>query len=99
MAQRVLKWDIPVDDEPHMAGAYPVHVMCQDTYETVQIWTLDAGDGHRDTPYQVFGTGQPVPDGAVYVGTAPALKGQLIWHIFDMTYVVPEGPEEEPTDG
>lgn len=97
--QRVLKWDIPVDDTPHIAGAYPVFVVCQDTYETVQLWTLDNGDGHVDTPYQVFGTGQPVPDGAVYVGTAPAMGGKLIWHVFDMTHVTFEGPEKEAISG
>lgn len=89
MTKRVLKWDIPVDDKAHQGGDTPVYVMCQDqgTYDTVQLWTLDHGEPVQNNLYQVFATGQPIPDGAKYVGTAPAMGGNLIWHLFDVTDV------------
>lgn len=84
---RVLKWTIPVDDVPHEGGAHPVHVDCVATdYENVQLWTHSKTDV-SDHLYQVYATGQPVPNKAVYVGTALALNGGLVWHVFDVTDV------------
>lgn len=89
MTDRVLKWSIPVDDKPHDAPALVVHVACQSSYDSVEVWALErhikyAGIGK----FQVFATGQEVPDDAEYVGTALAAQGSLVWHLFNVTKVV-----------
>jgi hypothetical protein len=32
---------------------------------------------------QAFGTGQPIPDGAVWL--ASCLDGPLVWHVYEVT--------------
>ncbi|HMG65676.1 MAG TPA: hypothetical protein VK599_22250 [Streptosporangiaceae bacterium] len=35
--------------------------------------------------FVIVGTGHRVPDGAVYVGTAPRTREGLVWHLYEMT--------------
>jgi hypothetical protein len=34
--------------------------------------------------FTVVGTGHPVPDGAVYAGTAPRTREGLVWHLYEI---------------
>ncbi len=90
MSKRVLKWNVPVDDRPHPTGAGKVlYVQCQYGPDSVQVWTeeseLTAG---AERQVQVFGTGHQVPFDAIYLGTAVAMDGALVWHLYDVTFEV-----------
>jgi hypothetical protein len=75
----VLKWDVPVDNNYHPIGAGPVvHVACQGSPYIVQVWTEDSASGHRAA--RVYGTGQPVPDDDVHLGSV--LAGPFVWHVY-----------------
>lgn len=82
MSRRILKWPVPVDDRDHPIGAGAVvHVGCQgDNPAVVQVWT---DEWHSDSPLvtlaRVYGTGQPIPEGDVVVGSV--IVGPLVWHV------------------
>ncbi len=35
--------------------------------------------------FTIFGTGHRIPEGAVYVGTAPRTPEGLVWHLYEIT--------------
>ena len=35
--------------------------------------------------FVIVGTGHRIPDGAVYVGTAPRTRDGLVWHLYELT--------------
>jgi hypothetical protein len=39
---------------------------------------------------QVFGTGHPLPYFAEHLGSAVAVNGGLVWHLFSLPEVAPE---------
>ena len=98
MAQRrVLRWTVPVDDQPWRIGTGPVVlVACRNDERiargeprSVEVWTDETL--HDDWPEvdtsgwrraQVYGTGQPVPAGAKHLGSALDAGGRLVWHLF-----------------
>lgn len=86
MSRAVYKYEIPVDDEWHGVTmplpAKVVHVACTGGFGTVYVWAEVAPDSTETATrkMQVFGTGHALPDGAVYVGTAPA--GPFVWHVY-----------------
>lgn len=84
MNARVLKWDVPVDDQPHKIGTgRVVHVACQGGPESVQVWTIELPEPARSRPVQVFGTGQPIPGQWAHIGSTLAADGALVWHVFE----------------
>ena len=85
MSLRVLKWSVPVDDQPHPIGAGKVlHVECQNTATAVEVWTLELDEPGTEFA-QVFGTGQPLPGAAFkHIGSTVAAGGSLVWHVFGM---------------
>ena len=86
--QRVLRWDVPVDDGWHDIGAgRVVHVAARTHRERpgdmVEVWTLE------DTPdlgtanlikrsVIVVGTAHPAPENTEYLGSAVVLNLQLV---------------------
>lgn len=78
--QRVLRWDVPVDDEWHEIGAGRVVEVAARTYrkrpgDMVEVWTLEdyPGTSTADLPMRsvsVVGTGHPAPLDSAYLGTA-----------------------------
>lgn len=86
---RVLRYEVPVDDQEHSVTLGRIVHVASRSPETVEVWALDGAQHSRTFP--VFGTGQPVPDpyGWEHVGTAlvgplpwPVL-GPLVWHLFE----------------
>lgn len=72
---RVLKWDVPIDDEPHEIGGGDVVLVDvmqlnqADRVRHVNVWTRELVDDelqpiHPKRTAQVYGTGQLV-DGAI----------------------------------
>lgn len=86
--RRVLKWDVPVNDQPAAVGSGPVvHIGVQGDIAVVQIWTDETMPD--DVPsvsrmVQVFGTGHPVPADAVHLGSVVTAGGALVWHVFEV---------------
>lgn len=82
----VYRYVVPVNGHPHdieLTGPI-VHVATR-SVSNVEFWAI-AGE-HEPTvgTFEVFGTGQPVPHSAAYVGTALAGRdGQLVWHLFEL---------------
>lgn len=80
--QRVLRWDVPIDDAWHKIGAGDVVHVATRTHrerpgDLVEIWTLEdtAPDGIqfddlRKRAVTAVGTGHPVPDNTRHIGSA-----------------------------
>jgi hypothetical protein len=85
MTVRVLKWDVPVDDKPHMIGGGEIiHVACQRIASSVQVWTEEEDEPELTQRVIVVGTGHVYPQephGHWHaVGTALTDIG-LVWHV------------------
>lgn len=79
--QRVLRWEVPVDDEWHEIGAGRVvevavrNTRTLDERNLVEVWTLEGAHPPGTTepgPRSVIvvGTGHPAPPNTEYLGTA-----------------------------
>jgi hypothetical protein len=72
---------------------HPLHidVVIKDAYNKwnrkIQLWCVEFWAEYGETvdmyktTYQVYGTGQPIPDYAIYRGTAPRKNG-LVFHLY-----------------
>lgn len=86
MATKVLKWDVPVDDQDHPVGGGKVlFVTCQGTPYSVQVWTQEIVNDNGDLAYpfrrvRVYGTGQTIPDGDSHIGST--LAASFVWHLY-----------------
>lgn len=88
---RVLRYTVPVDDDWHeitLSGEI-LHVAIRSSQQmiapdVVELWALADGNSF-ERRFRVFGTGQILPsDRAIeHVGTAFALGGELVWHLFE----------------
>lgn len=83
-AQRVLRYEVPVDDRDHwldLPGPI-VHVATRRP-DVVELWASTIG-----TPatrrFRVYGTGHEVPLAAAHVATAIVPGGALVWHLMEM---------------
>jgi hypothetical protein len=89
--KRVLKWVVPVDDQPHEIGCGKVvHVACQSGPELVMVWTEEHAPGkpEQTREVQVYGTGHQVPMFAEHVGSVVTAGGALVWHVYELPPVV-----------
>lgn len=80
---RVLRYEIPVDDCWHrLLPSGPILHVATRRPDVVEVW---AASGQPDIvrELRVFGTGQPIPDGAIYVGTAIVPGGAFVWHLME----------------
>ena len=66
---------------PHDAGQIEVWVEAT----TPEGWPAVPGQG-EPRAVQVFGTGHPIPDGAIWLGSC--LDGSLVWHLYDITVAI-----------
>lgn len=87
--ERVLRWEVAVDDLPHEIGGGDVLHVAQGrggALNIVDVWTRERFDGPRlvkpKRRVQAYGTGQPIDWVAPHLGTAVA--GPLVWHIFEV---------------
>jgi hypothetical protein len=86
--KRVLKWEVKVDDMPHEVGSgMVVHVECQHGPSIVHVWTEETEESlDRMRTVQIFGTGQPIPITALWLGTTVAKSAitTLVWHAYEL---------------
>ena len=82
MNTRVLRYEVPVDDQwhTHRLQGDIVHVAARRP-DVVEIWAEHHGNKTFEVErrFRVFGTGHPA-DG-VHIGTAIAAGGALVWHL------------------
>lgn len=86
--KRVLKWVVPVDDQPHEIGGGPVvHVsMSMNSLLEVLVWTVEWDERSLAYPkreVKVVGTGHGFDESGIVVGTATeyAQESLLVWHV------------------
>lgn len=50
----------------------------------LNLWAI-VNTEHAEEPrkFAIHGTGHPIADGEVYIGTAPGMTG-LVWHLFEV---------------
>jgi len=84
----MFRYEIPVDDDKHVIPLShdPVAVAASWTgfAPFVEFWaehTDSAPQARR--AFRVFGTGQPLPEDARWVGTCPRTEG-LVWHLYEV---------------
>lgn len=81
--KRILKWNIPVDDQYHEIGSGPVaHVACQAGPDSVQVWTVEPAEEEPlvRTAF-VVGTGHTFGEHWQPVGSVVTASGALVWHV------------------
>lgn len=82
--RRILKWLIPVDDQPHNVDTGRIiHIAATDDPGIIQAWTDTRGEPNTGRTVQAYGTGHPLPDHADILGTALAPLG-LVWHLVEL---------------
>jgi hypothetical protein len=88
MSTRILRYEVPVDDQWHLirVPTSPIlHVGCRNQH-VVEFWARECeGDHGTVMAYRVYGTGQPTPPERRYEGTAIAPGGRLVWHLLSAT--------------
>lgn len=88
-ARTIYKYDVPVDDQVHQIGmprgATILHVACQNSADTVQIWVECLPSAPPEIrSFIVYGTGHAVHESGVYHGTCLAADGALVWHLYEV---------------
>ncbi len=85
MSGRILRYEVPVDDQPHTITCGPVlHVACRDSIDVVELWAVrQPRRSEQPRTFQVFGTGQPIPDGWEWRGTVVVSSVRLVWHLHE----------------
>lgn len=87
------RYQVPVDDEWHTIHlhAEPVAVANNpDSADVVDFYAESLAGPDRDyvtgryRQFRVFGTGQPLPDDARHVGTAPRHEIGVVWHLYEL---------------
>lgn len=90
--RRVLRYEVFVDGGPQTVSLQsgPVlHVAASrggGNRHVVEFWVeSDANDLAQGRVFEVFGTGHPLPDDAVWRGTTDRTPEGLVWHLYELT--------------
>lgn len=87
MTRRILKYTVPVDDQPHtfeLTGE-PLAVESKYPGSTVDFWVENDDEALDFTrTFQVIGTGHEMPKCSRYVGTAQVWRVGLVWHLIEL---------------
>lgn len=96
--RRMLRYVVPVDDQQHIIPLTHAPVAVAGKPHDSDGWAVEFWAEHtNDTPpvnrtFQVFGTGQPLPENAQWIGTCGRVSG-LVWHLYELgAAVVSEAP-------
>lgn len=83
--RRMFRYVVSVDDQPHIIplSHSPVAVAAIGPH-SVEFWVEHTeGAPQIKRAFQVFGTGQPLPDDARWVGTCARTTAGLVWHLYE----------------
>lgn len=88
---RILRYEIPVDDQAHrLTLVGPIVAWgCRHPY-LVELWAWSGrpGDTYEVHAFQVYGTGHPIPfsvGGREHRATVVTPGGRLVWHVLEIT--------------
>jgi hypothetical protein len=83
--RRIFRYEVPVSDLVHrLVLEGPVLAVGCHKANVVEFWALATDSAATQYRwFQVFGTGQELPAGAFYCGTAIDPTG-LAWHLFEL---------------
>lgn len=89
MGRMMHRHQVPVDDQPHscllVVGNEISRVECTSHTDVVEFWIEHEDDRTMSTRwFQVFGTGQPLPDSGRLVGTTARHPSSIVWHLFEV---------------
>lgn len=90
--RKMFRYTVPIDDQPHefKLSGDPVAVANGSMVDEVEFWAEFSDDAPGFTrQFRVFGTGQALPDSARYTGTCPRTHMGLVWHLYEVTGIVP----------
>ncbi|MEV7805038.1 hypothetical protein AB0O28_19015 [Microbispora sp. NPDC088329] len=84
----VHRHEVPVDDQPHTikltSNPHAVAARRVGLGHVVEFWAEHHGDEWAiPRTFQVFATGQPIPDTAKWWGTTGRAAG-LVWHLYEL---------------
>jgi hypothetical protein len=100
-ARRMFRYVIPADSEPHVVRLShgPVAVAAVAQAPAVEFWAeCTEGTPQVRRAFQVFGTGHPLPEDAVWTGTCDRTPDGLVWHLFEVPAAEPWFPGGDPRD-
>lgn len=83
--RQVFRYTVPIDEQPHVIQLTgdPLHVANGTLIDEVEFWAEHDMDAPEyPAVFQVVGTGDPVPDGAVHAGTTPRDAVGGVWHLY-----------------
>ena len=92
--KRVLKYEVPVGGPVRFLipspSAFDFDTLHVDTDQlgdpsSVLMW-LEVDDSlvQVDRGFQVFATGEPLPDGAEHCGSVRHMRSGLVWHLYEV---------------
>lgn len=82
---RILRYEVPVNDEwhTHTLRGPIVYVGARDP-GVVEFWAADNGGCESDRQFRVFGTGHQLPDARIaHHGSVIVADGALVWHLIE----------------
>jgi hypothetical protein len=97
--RQVFRYEVPVDDRDHELSLTPGPILKVGARKTaaVEFWAETHPEGTVERAFRVFGTGQPIPAGYLWVGTAePVGLGALVWHLYERENRTPVGVRRAP---
>jgi hypothetical protein len=92
------RYEVQVDDRPHTFGLFcsgysgPLHVAAAmgKFGHVVEFWCeYDTGYDEEQRTFQVYGTGQELPENSHWVGTCQRTPEGLVWHLYELDEVKP----------
>lgn len=101
MIRRMLRYEVLINDRPQTftLSSTPKHVAAArlgvgpDAQHTVEFWVegyFEPDETAIRRTFQVFGTGQPLPEDAIWRGTTDRWQPRdFVWHLYEL-------PQETP---
>ena len=90
MAEKmVLRWPVKVGEIAEMGSGPVLYTAVRDVPDTVQVWTEETDPPLTNRRVMVYGTGEPIPEQAQWIGTTQWMGKThvLVWHLYDVTGV------------
>ena len=87
MSRHIYRYEVPADDQAHsFEGIIGTPVAVANVgLKKVEFWAEQADTVDAKRSFRVYGTGQWLPPGARYCGTAPRNEAGLVWHLVELT--------------
>lgn len=98
-SRRMFRYVVPVDDAPHLFRLThsPVAVAAaggeHGQFLSVEFWAeCTEGAPPLKRAFQVFGTGDPLPEDARWAGTCARTAADEVWHLYELPAASPPFP-------